>query len=196
MLPQITIRPAVPEDAPALLAIYAPYVSQTAISLEYDVPSCAEFTERIRSITALYPYLVAEQNGTVIGYAYAAPFHPRMGFHWDVELSIYLSLDCQRHHLGTRLYQTLLALLRHQNVVTAYACATASGNSIAFHESVGFQRVGLFPRSGWKSGSWHDIIWLEYPLRQRVTEPEPLIAFPNLPTALVHELLSMPISIK
>lgn len=193
MLPQITIRPAVPEDAAALLAIYAPYVSQTAISLEYDVPSCEEFTARIRSITAYYPYLVAELDGKPAGYAYAAPFHARMGFHWDVELSIYLSLDCQRHHLGTRLYRTLLALLRHQNIVTAYACATAPGSSLAFHESIGFQRIGLFPRSGWKAGSWHDLVWMEYPLRQRVTEPEPLVPFSELPTSLVQELLNTPI---
>ncbi len=194
MLPQITIRPAVPEDAPALLAIYAPYVSQTAISLEYDVPSVEEFTERIRSITQTYPYLVAEQDGKPVGYVYAAPFHPRMGFHWDVELSIYLSLDYQRHYLGTRLYRTILALLYAQNVVNVYACATTSGgSSIAFHEKLGFQRIGLFPRTGWKAGSWHDLVWMEYPhLHQRVTEPKPLIAFPDLPHDLVQQLLDTP----
>lgn len=193
MLPKITIRPAVPEDAGALLAIYAPYVSQTAISFEYDLPSCEEFTARIRSIKDRYPYLVAELDGKPVGYAYASSFHPRMGFHWDVELSIYLSLDCQRHHLGTRLYQTLLALLRHQNVVTAYACIVSPGSSIAFHEAIGFQRVGLFPRSGWKAGSWHDIVFMEYSLRQRVTAPDPFIPFDALPSALVHKLLDTPI---
>lgn len=193
MTEKFCIRPATPDDAQALLDLYAPYVQQTAITFEYDVPSCAEFAERIKRILREYPYLVAECDGEPVGYAYAIPFHARTAYRWDVELSIYLSPRVQRQHLGTRLYRALLSLLEQQNVVTAYACITSPGGSIAFHDTLGFQKVGLFPRSGWKFESWHDIVWMERPLRQRVTAPEPFLPFPSLPADLVHRLLNEPV---
>lgn len=190
-MPQtIEIRPAVPEDAQAILHIYAPYVEQTAITFEYTVPSLDEFSGRIRSLRAVYPYLVVEVDGQMAGFAYAAPFRGWAAYQWDAELSIYLSPAFQRQRLGTRLYRTLLAMLTKQNVVTAYACITCPGNSIAFHEALGFQRVGMFPRSGWKFESWHDVVWMEQSLRQRVTAPEPLIRFSDLPEQTIDALIS------
>lgn len=193
MTQSIRIRPAVPADAPALLDIYAPYVRQTAITFEYEVPSVEEFTARITQTLTRYPYLVAEHDGKIVGYAYASPFHPRAAYGWDTELSIYLAPDLQRRRLGSRLYRVLLALLHAQNVVSAYACIVSPGPSIAFHESLGFQKVGMFPRSGWKFECWHDVVWMELPLRQRVTAPEPLIPFPELDPDIVRHILTDPV---
>ena len=193
MIHKICIRPAAPADAPALLDVYAPYVRQTAITFEYDVPTAEEFAGRIARTLARYPYLAAEVDGGIAGFAYAAPFHARAAYGWDAELSIYLQPGLQRHRLGTRLYRALLALLHAQNVVSAYACITAPGPSIAFHETLGFQKVGTFPRTGWKFECWHDLVWMELPLRQRVTAPEPFVPFPDLPAELVRHILNDPI---
>ena len=102
---ECVIRTARPEDAEALLEIYAPYVLQTAVTFEYDVPSVEEFTARIEQTLKRYPYLVAEVDGAVAGYAYASPFHARAAYGWDTELSIYLQPGLQRHRLGSRLYR-------------------------------------------------------------------------------------------
>lgn len=185
----IRLRTATPADAPALLAIYAPYVRQTAITFEYEVPDEAEFARRIAGTLQNYPYLVVECDGAPVGYAYAGHYRSRTAYDWDAELSIYLAPDAQRHRLGTRLYRALLALLHAQNVVSAYACITQPGQSLAFHESLGFQKVGVFPRCGWKFECWHDVAWLEVALRQRVTAPEPFLPFPALPEETVKRAL-------
>ena len=99
----------------------------------------------------------------------------------------------QRHRLGSRLYRVLIALLHAQNVVNAYACITSPGPSIAFHESLGFQKIGTFPRTGWKFECWHDVVWMELPLRQRVTTPETFIPFPELDAETVRHLLNDPV---
>ena len=111
MTHNIRIRPADPADAPALLDVYAPYVRQTAITFEYDVPTAEEFAGRIAQTLARYPYLAAEADGEIAGFAYASPFHARAAYGWDAETSIYLRPGLQRHRLGTRLYRVLLALL-------------------------------------------------------------------------------------
>lgn len=185
----IQIRTAQPSDAAALRALYAPYVEQTAITFEYEVPSEEEFATRIRTLRTVYPYLVAVVDDQIVGFAYGAPFRGRAAYQWDAELSIYLSPGFQGQRLGTRLYRALLALLARQNVVTAYACITVPGGSIAFHESLGFQKIGLFPRSGWKFESWHDVVWMEQSLRQRVTAPEPLIRFSELSEEVIEQVL-------
>ena len=128
----------------------------------------------------------------ITGLLYAR-FAARAAYGWDAELSIYLQPGLQRHRLGTRLYRALLALLHAQNVVSAYACITAPGPSIAFHETLGFQKVGTFPRTGWKFECWHDVVWMELPLRQRVTAPEPFVPFPDLSAELVRHILNDPI---
>lgn len=193
MTQNICIRLATPADALALLDVYAPYIRQTAITFEYDVPSIEEFTTRIEQTLTRYPYLVAEVDGAVAGYAYASPFHARAAYGWDTELSIYLQPGLQRHRLGSRLYRVLIALLHAQNVVNAYACITSPGPSIAFHESLGFQKIGTFPRTGWKFECWHDVVWMELPLRQRVTTPETFIPFPELDEETVRHLLNDPV---
>ena len=110
-MPSLHLRPAVPEDAGELLSIYRPYVEHTAVTFEYAVPTPAQFTQRVRDTLATHPYLVAEAEGTLLGYAYAAPFHPRAAYQWAAETTIYLRQDQRGRGLGRRLYGALEALL-------------------------------------------------------------------------------------
>ncbi|MDG6895227.1 GNAT family N-acetyltransferase [Volucribacter amazonae] len=156
------IRPARAEDAEALIAIYAPYVEQTAITFEYDVPTVAEFAERITCISQDYPYLVAEQNGKIVGYAYGSAFAKRAAYHWSVELSIYLDQQQRGQGIGQQLYQQLEQQLAERGMVNLLACiALPNDASIAFHQKRGYQQVAHFPKIGYKFAQWHDIVWLQ-----------------------------------
>ena len=158
----INIRTASPSDAPALLSIYAPYVENTAITFEYTVPTPEDFRERIARTLDRYPYLVAQLNGTVMGYAYASAFHPRAAYDWSAEVSIYVSEDARGSGIGTRLYAALEDILKQQNIVNVNACiAFPNPGSISFHEKLGYQTVGHFTKCGYKLGRWWDMIWME-----------------------------------
>ena len=148
----LLLRAAAPEDAAALLAIYAPYVTDTAITFEYDVPSEVEFAERIRRTLERYPYLVAERGGVCVGYAYAGAFKERAAYAWGVETSIYVRRTERRTGVGGKLYAALEEILRMQNVLNLNACIAVPAqpdkyltrDSIAFHERCGYRFVGEF----------------------------------------------------
>lgn len=166
---EYAVRLARPDDAAALLDIYAPYVRETAVTFEYDVPSQEEFRRRIEAVEKMYPYLVAERDGRIAGYAYASPFKERAAYDWAVETSIYLRMDERHHGLGWMLYGKLEAVLRLQGVVNINACITlspegdsrVSGDSPAFHRTHGYTPAGHFHSCGYKFGRWYDIIWME-----------------------------------
>lgn len=182
------IRLATPNDAEALLAIYAPYVRDTAITFEYDVPALPEFRKRIESTLEKYPYLVAGKNGIPTGYAYAGPFHPRAAYQHSAELSIYLSQDSHGQGIGKALYRHLEEILLSQGIYNLEACITCAGEedpyvpptSPLFHEHLGFRRVGHFTKCGYKFGRWYDMIWMEKLIGQRPAHPKPFIPFPEL----------------
>ena len=183
------LRTATPEDAEALLAIYAPYVTDTAITFEYDVPTLAEFRQRIEMTLTKYPYLVAERDGEVLGYAYAGALGERAAYGWSAETSIYLRQDCRRMGLGRCLYDALEAQARRQNIQTLYACIAASSGendphlthaSIAFHTDRGYRTVAQFHRCGYKFDRWYDIVWMEKPLGDYPATPAPFIPFPKV----------------
>ena len=117
----IQIRVARESDAAALRDIYAPYVERTAVSFEYEAPDVAAFLERIRRVQERYPYLVAESDGALLGYAYAGSFHTREAYSWSAEASIYLRMDCRRMGVGSALYRALEAALRAMGVRRLYA---------------------------------------------------------------------------
>ncbi len=170
-----TIRPAREEDAAALAAIYAPYVLETAVTFEYEPPDAGEFRRRMAAIQAKYPYLVAERDGEVLGYAYAAPFHDRAAFAWVAEPSIYLRRDVRGQGLGTALYARLEALLREQGVVSLCALiadapeedAYITHASVRFHARQGYGSLGRYPRCGYKFGRWYDLVWMGKELGER-----------------------------
>lgn len=165
----ITIRTAVLQDAEVLLEIYAPYVKNTAITFEYDVPTVEEFAGRIGNVLRRYPYLVAEVNGEPAGYAYAGPFKERAAYDWAVETTVYVKEDMKKHGIGRALYEALEKTLAVQGILNLNACIAfpekedeyLATDSVKFHKKMGFSEVGRFHKCGCKFGRWYDMVWME-----------------------------------
>ena len=180
------IRTAAASDAEGLLAIYAPYVRRTAITFEYDVPSAREFRHRIESTLEFYPYLVAEEEDRLIGYAYAGRFQPREAYDWAVETSIYLDVNVRGRGIGTWLHAELERACRSMNVQNMDACIAApreaddphlTDASIGFHEHLGYRMVGRFEQVGYKFGRWYDMVWMERLIGDHATPASPVVAY-------------------
>lgn len=177
----ITIENAVPQDAAKLLEIYGPYVENTAISFEYQVPSEAEFSERIKSISAKYPYIKAiDENGNILGYAYAGAFKTRAAYDWSVETTIYIKQECKRLGIGRLLYTELEKRLKDMGILNANACIALpksendehlTFDSVHFHEKMGYALVGTFHDSGYKFSTWYDMVWMEKMLAEHTPSP-------------------------
>lgn len=182
---QMRIRPATLADAEILRDIYAPYVEETAVSFEYTVPTVAEFTERMKDIMKRYPYLVAEEAGEAVGYAYASPFHEREAYSWSAELTVYLRKDQRGRGRGRLLYEKLEQILRAQNITNLYACIAwpeqedeyLTGASARFHERMGFRLAGMFHRCGYKFGRWYSMVWMEKEIGTRREKQPPVKSF-------------------
>jgi phosphinothricin acetyltransferase len=185
---KMSIRTAAPTDAAELLKIYQPYVEKTAISFEYETPSVEEFERRIRDTLIRYPYLVAETEEGIAGYAYASSFKGRPAYDWSVETTIYLRTDCRGQGIGRQLYEALEDALRRQNIRNANACIAVTDTpdpyvtnaSMHFHEHMGYQLVGRFHRSGYKFHRWYDMIWMEKLLGPHPSDIAQPIPFPDL----------------
>jgi L-amino acid N-acyltransferase YncA len=163
----VIVRPADEVDAPAMLAIYRPYVETTAISFEQEVPSEDEYAARVRKYIAGWACLVAEADGRVLGYAYGSSHRERAAYKWSVETTIYLAPQAQRCGLGRRLYGALIPRLEAAGYCNAYAgVALPNPASVGLHRAVGFAPIGTFPRVGYKFGRWHDVAWFHLVLRQ------------------------------
>ena len=158
----MAIRFAREADLPEILAIYAPYVENTTVSFEYEVPTLQAFAQRFRAITAQFPWLVWEEEGRILGYAYgAAPFE-RAAYRWCAEPSIYLAPEAQGRGIGRKLYQALEAILQKQGYCLLYAIITSENRaSLAFHKALGYSPVATMPRCGYKAGRWLGIVWME-----------------------------------
>lgn len=193
---ELRLRVATPEDAPQLLAVYAPYVRDTAITFEYEVPGVEEFAERVATTLRRHPYLVAvEAVGTeggerIVGYAYAGPFHARPAYDWAVETSIYVDQQARGRRVGTRLLDALEDVLAAQGVTNAEACIAVpdQGGSVGFHERRGYRMVGHFEKCGFKHGRWWDMVWMEHLIAPHPAAPAPLVPFPELAAARPAEL--------
>ena len=177
----VALRLARAEDAPALLEIYAPYVRETPITFEYEVPGAEEFGERIRATLQRYPYLVAEQDGRPVGYAYASAFQERAAYSWAAETSIYVRQGLHGKGVGRMLYEALERALRAQHVLNLNACITyPNPKSIAFHERFGYHTAAHFSKCGFKLGAWWDMVWMEKLLGEHETPPAAFLPFPSL----------------
>ncbi len=163
------IREANLSDAKDLVNIYSYYVSYTAITFEYDVPTVKEFESRIKHTLERYPYLVAENEGRILGYAYASPLNPRAAYQFCVETSIYIDKDAHKQGIGKALYAELEKRLIEQGIQNMYACITypevedefLTKNSVQFHEHLGYKEVGLFHKCGYKFNRYYDVMWME-----------------------------------
>ena len=184
------LRFAVLEDVPALLSVYEPYIS-TEITFEYVLPSREEFARRLSSISEIYPYLVAEEQGRILGYAYAHRIAERAAYGWGAELSIYLHPDASGKGLGRRLYCALMELLRFQGVRTVYGLVSSPNPaSEGLHRSLGFRLMGVQQKAGYKNGRWVDLLWLEKPIASYNLEPNPVIPVGQLPEKTVQNIFN------
>jgi phosphinothricin acetyltransferase len=158
------IRIATPADAAAIGTIYAPYVRETPITFETEVPSDAEIAGRIERTLVSHPWLVCEHDTSVVGYAYGGAYRTRAAYQWSVEVTVYVRRECHRSGIGRALYTSLLELLRLQGFFNAYAVITVpNAGSVGLHESLGFSRAGVTQRVGFKLGHWHDVGTWELP---------------------------------
>jgi phosphinothricin acetyltransferase len=157
-----TLRLARPDDAEAVSAIYAPIVRDTAISFEVDPPSAGEMRARIAKTLDMFPWLIAERDGAVAGYAYASRHRDRLAYQWSVDVTCYVHANARRRGVGKRLYTALMRILARQGLHRAYAGITLPNPaSVALHESMGFAHLATYREVGFKLGRWHDVGWWE-----------------------------------
>ncbi len=177
----MAIRVAKVEDLPRILEIYRPYVEHTATSFEYAVPTLEAFTRRFLGITAQFPWLVWEEDGVVLGYAYgSAPFE-RTAYQWSAEASIYLCPEAQGRGIGRKLYAELEEILKRQGYRKVYAIiTTANEASLAFHKAVGYRLTAQMPGVGYKFGAWYGTVWMEKDLNTWETPPFAPIPWPEM----------------
>ncbi len=163
------IRSAKLSDAAAIAEIYGWYIRNTAITFEYDVPTAQAFARRMEGIMQKYPYLVVQQEGKILGYAYATSYIARQACDWSCEVSIYLAPDQTKQGLGRRLYEKLEVSLKAMGIVNMYASIACTDvqdpyvndNSLNFHAHMGFKPVGIFRNCGYKFGRWYHLQWVE-----------------------------------
>ena len=154
------IRDARPEDAAACAAIYAPYVTGTTISFETDPPTPAEMAERIAAAVRSHAWLVLEDSGRVVGYAYGGPSNARAAYRWSCQVSVYLEPGRRRSGGGRALYEALFSRLAERGYRSVLAGMTLPNEaSESLHRALGFEPVGTYRRIGYKHGSWHDVAW-------------------------------------
>lgn len=194
----VTIRLATPADAKVLLAIYAPYVENTAITFEYEPPTLEEFRARIGRTLQRYPYVVAEIRDQahpdaapqIAGYAYASPFKARPAYDWAVETSIYVDAAQRRSGVGRALHDALQACLSAQGILNMEACIAMppddkdephlTCDSARFHTRQGYHLVGRFMQCGFKYQRWYDMIWMEKLIGAHPADVKPIRPFPDL----------------
>jgi L-amino acid N-acyltransferase YncA len=157
-----SVRDASERDAASCAAIYAPYVTDTAITFETDPPSPGEMAERIAAASRRHAWVVLEEQGRIAGYAYGAPFHTRAAYRWACQVSVYLELGRRRTGGGRALYTALLARLIDRGFRVAVAGMTLPNDaSVGLHRAMGFEPVGTYRRIGFKHGAWHDVAWTQ-----------------------------------
>ncbi|MEL7567060.1 MAG: N-acetyltransferase family protein [Dehalobacterium sp.] len=167
-----SIRLAAESDSNAILQIYAPFITSTAITFECQVPTIAEFRDRMAEIQRKYPWLVCEINNNILGYAYASPFNEREAYNWSVDFSVYVSPQYHGKNIGKAFYFTLFELLKLQGYYNAYAIVVLPNTkSECLHESFGFKEIGVCENAGYKLGNWHDVKWYGIKINEYAPSP-------------------------
>ncbi|MBO5214553.1 MAG: N-acetyltransferase [Clostridia bacterium] len=190
MLGIITYRVASPSDFEEILDIYRPYVESTTVTFEVRVPTPEEFRCRVERTLEKYPYLVAEGDGKILGYAYASPYRSREGFHWTPELSVYVRRGYHGNGIGSHLYAALLDLLRlqgYQNVCSVLSYPNPESEKL--HNRFAFRLIGVQKKCDFKCGRWCDVAIFQRPLGDHPTPPPTPIPFPQLPKETVDRIL-------
>jgi phosphinothricin acetyltransferase len=170
----VIFRFAEERDAAAVQAVYAPYCESTPISFELTPPSVEEMAQRMRQLEGRLPWLVCEHEGRLAGYVYASRHRERAAYQWSVDVTVYLAAAYHRQGIGRGLYTSLFSMLVLQGYYQAFAGITLPNPaSVGLHQSVGFQRVGIYRNVGFKMGRWYDVVWLQRPLQPETPDPAP-----------------------
>ena len=190
------IRFAEISDAPKLLEIYSQYI-ETAITFEYVLPTKSEFEKRIENIIETYPYLVLEEDGKIIGYAYAHKYMEREAYQWNAELSIYLDKSHLSKGLGKKMICILIEILKAQGVRTVYSLITSPNiKSEKLHLSLGFKTVGMYHKTGFKNGGWYDVAIFEKKIGKNDNNPTPVISIKKIDFDIIEKIINENLSDK
>lgn len=178
---EVSIREANAEDIPGILALYSVYITETTCTFEYVIPSLSSFQDRFSSITEQFPWLVCSIDGELAGFAYASAAFKRAAYQWDADMTVYLDARFHRMGVATSLYSCLIDLLKLQGYYNLYAVISADNTaSVNFHRHFGFNDIGIFHKTGYKMGTWIDVLWMEKSIRHHNPEPAPAISFRQL----------------
>ncbi|WP_435332774.1 GNAT family N-acetyltransferase [Haloarchaeobius sp. TZWWS8] len=176
-----TIRPATTDDAEAIHGIYAPFVAETAVSFETEVPTRDDIAARIEATQERFPWLVCERDDELAGYAYGHAHRGRGGYRWSAEASVYVAERHRRNGVARGLYESLFAVLELQGYVNCYAgIVIPNEESVGFHEAMGFDLVGVYEDVGYKLGEWRDTQWMRRRLREPPATPDEPVPFPEI----------------
>lgn len=185
----VKIRLATPADAENVLAIYKPFIENTSITFETEVPTVDAFASRINTYLQNYPWLVCEINGTIAGYAYAARHRERTAYQWSVESSVYVHDDYMRAGVAAALYAALFDILKRQGFRNVYAVINLPNDrSVAFHEKMGFCYFATYEQVGYKLGKWKNVGWWRLVINEFTDEPAAPISFEALEKNNVPEI--------
>ena len=167
------IRLATSSDAPQIADIYRPFVLETPVSFENEAPNAEEMVNRINTVLLTHPWLVADREGQVMGFAYSSPHRTRFHYQWSVDVTVYVHPNYRRCGVGRALYHALLKVLSLQGFVMAHAGITLpNAGSIGLHESMGFMPIGTYRNVGHKLGKWHDVGWWGLELLDPASDPQ------------------------
>lgn len=179
------------EDIAEVLEIYAPYVEKTAITYEYDIPSLESFSERVHHYTEQFPWIVAKEQGKIVGYAYASVYRSREAYQWGCELSVYLRSEAQGKNLGHTLYSALMDLLTLQGYYTVYGVISLpNDSSLALHNQLGFIMEGIQKNCGFKMGLWHNAAIMSKSLQDYTPPAAPPKSIHELPQEVIDAILT------
>jgi L-amino acid N-acyltransferase YncA len=184
------IRLAKPADAAGILEIYAPYIRNTSLTFEGEVPSEKAFAERIQNYLFHWPWLICEIDGQIAGYAYGSKYRERAGYQWCVECSVYIHDDHHSKGIAKKLYAVLFALLKKQGYCNVYAVINLPNDkSVRLHESCGFKWFANYDNVGYKLGKWKTVGWWQLTINEYTDEPAPPLKFSELGKAVVDEII-------
>ena len=145
-----------------------------------------------------YPYIVAEENGEILGYAYGSAFHPRAAYGWCAEMSVYVRHDRRGSGAGGRLYRALESLLAEMGILNLNACIAVAPKedeyltsaSVDFHKHFGYKRVGEFHRCGYKFNRWYNMVWMEKMIGEHKSLQPEVKLFPEIQDKIGFERFS------
>ncbi len=184
------IRTANAADATSILEIYAPYIINTSLTFETEVPSSEALAQRINTYIENWPWLVYETNGSIAGYAYATRHRERIAYQWCVESSVYIHDNYQGTGIGTALYMALFEILKYQGCRNVYAVINLPNDkSVSFHERFGFTWFADYKNVGFKLGNWKIVGWWIKQVNDYTEQPSAPIKFADIPPSDLKSIL-------